>query len=169
MWDAKLDKTGRTSCGAGLAVATDLLCTQIVTDLSIHKTLLISLDTQRAFAVFAHELGDWWPLETHSQGGEKAETAILEGRLGGSMHEVTDAGETEAWATVRRWEPPRRIVLDWHVNPDSRRPISRCVSRPMARALGLTCITAAGRRLAPKRRPRMTSTTSVGTSCWATI
>jgi uncharacterized protein YndB with AHSA1/START domain len=99
-------------------VATILLSTQTVTDLSIHKTLLISLDTQRAFEVFANELGDWWPLETHSQGGEKAETAILEGRLGGSMHEVTGAGETEAWATVKRWEPPQRIVLDWHVNPD---------------------------------------------------
>jgi hypothetical protein len=85
---------------------------------SIHKTLLISVDPQRAFAVFAHELGDWWPLESYSQAGANAETAILEGRLGGSMHEVTEAGETEAWATVKRWEPSRCIVLDWHVDPD---------------------------------------------------
>lgn len=91
-------------------------------ELAIHKRLLVAVSPQRAFEVFAHELGDWWPLESHSRTGKKADTAILEGRLGGSMHEVTDAGQTEAWATVRKWEPPLRIVLDWHVTPE--RPIT---------------------------------------------
>jgi len=35
------------------------------------------------------------------------------------MHEINEGGETEAWATVKQWEPSRRIVLDWHVNPEN--------------------------------------------------
>jgi len=91
--------------------------------LTIHKTLLVAVDPQRAFEAFANELGDWWPLTSYSKTRERASNAVIEPRLGGSMHEVTDEGEIEPWATVKHWEPPHRIALDWHISP--RKPVTQ--------------------------------------------
>ena len=64
-------------------------------------------------------MGTWWPFETHSIHGEKVETVVFEGREGGSVHEVATGGETAPWATVLAWEPPTRVLLSWHVNPEN--------------------------------------------------
>jgi hypothetical protein len=66
---------------------------------TIHKTLLIAVEpsgrsrcsppTRRSLAA---------GIAFASEGN--AETAILEGSLWGSMHEVSDAGEIEATATI---------------------------------------------------------------------
>lgn len=59
-------------------------------------------------------LGEWWPLATHSVGGEDAEAAWIEGREGGRIVERTGAGEEHVWGTVADWDPPRRLAFTWH-------------------------------------------------------
>ena len=87
-------------------------------DLTVRKSVSVSAPIERAFEVFTERIGTWWPFESHSIGEERTRDAVLEGREGGTLYEVMDGGETAPWATVLAWEPPRRVLLSWHVNPE---------------------------------------------------
>jgi uncharacterized protein YndB with AHSA1/START domain len=87
-------------------------------DLIVRKTVTVAAPIERAFEVFTERIGTWWPVATHSIGREQAQTAVLEGREGGRLYEVIEGGETAPWATLTAWEPPHRLVLSWHVNPE---------------------------------------------------
>lgn len=64
-----------------------------------------------AFAVFAEEIGAWWPLPTHSLfGPEAGDVAFRQGRL---IEQATDGRET-TWGEVLVWEPPHRLIMTWH-------------------------------------------------------
>jgi uncharacterized protein YndB with AHSA1/START domain len=72
--------------------------------------------------VFTQRIHSWWPLETHSVRATRDDRAPEELRLelreGGRFYEKT--GDEEAsWGTVLDYDPPHRIVLEWHVNPDN--------------------------------------------------
>lgn len=84
----------------------------------IHKTLLVPLPVEKAFALFTAGLDSWWPYETHSIGGEKVETAVLEERVGGRWYERHSDGEEHEWGTVTAWDPPSRFAVDWQVSPN---------------------------------------------------
>ena len=75
---------------------------------------------ERAFDVFTREIETWWPLETHSirasRDGGRPQELHLELREGGRFYERTD-GEELLWGSVLVYDPPRRIVIEWQVNP----------------------------------------------------
>lgn len=81
---------------------------------AIRKELILPIAPDRAFQLFTADLASWWPLATHSVGGEDAVGVSIDGRVGGLVAEATSRGERHVWGTVRLWDPPRRIVLDWH-------------------------------------------------------
>lgn len=85
----------------------------------IHKTVLVPLPVEKAFTLFTDGLDTWWPFDTHSIGGEKVETAILEPEVGGRLFERHPDGTEHEWGTVIAWNPPRGFALDWHVTPDA--------------------------------------------------
>lgn len=90
----------------------------ITTVAPVEKTVTVACTPERAFAVFTREIGSWWPTDTHAlHPGEVAEV-VWEEREGGSVYEISVAGERASWATVRLWEPPHRLVIGWEVNPD---------------------------------------------------
>lgn len=81
------------------------------------KTVVVNAPRERAFKIFTEFFGGWWP-STHHIGKQPYETAILEGRMGGRWYErATDGTECE-WGRVLAWEPPARLVLSWHLQPD---------------------------------------------------
>jgi hypothetical protein len=82
----------------------------------IQKTLLVPLPVEKAFALFTAGMDSWWPYETHSIGGDKVETAVLEARAGGRWYERHPDGTEHDWATVTAWDPPARFAVDWHVS-----------------------------------------------------
>ena len=84
----------------------------------VRHAVTVAIPPERAFALFTERIGDWWPLATHSLAGERADGAVLEGRVGGQVYE-TGGTERHLWANVVEWEPPRRFVLDWQVSPSS--------------------------------------------------
>jgi uncharacterized protein YndB with AHSA1/START domain len=47
---------------------------------------------------------------------------VLEPREGGEMYELAKGGKREHWGRVKAWEPPRRLVIAWHVNPEQAGP-----------------------------------------------
>jgi uncharacterized protein YndB with AHSA1/START domain len=79
---------------------------------AIRKTVLVDFAPDEAFDLFTARINSWWPTRTHSYGGEKVTSVVLEGRQGGRMYEVTADGEQD-WARVLEWEPPHRFLLEW--------------------------------------------------------
>jgi uncharacterized protein YndB with AHSA1/START domain len=84
----------------------------------IQKTVLVPLPVEKAFLLFTDGIDSWWPFDTHSIGGEKVETAVLEAREGGRWYERTADGTEHDWGTVTAWDPPSRFAVDWHVSPN---------------------------------------------------
>jgi uncharacterized protein YndB with AHSA1/START domain len=85
----------------------------------LRKSIVVPAPIERAFDVFTGELASWWPLKTHSVGAERAQSVILEGRVGGRLYERIAGGEESDWGTVTAWEPPRRVAFTWHPGRDA--------------------------------------------------
>lgn len=86
---------------------------------AIRKTLLVGCTPERAFEVFTEEIGSWWPLHTHSIGGDKITEVVFEQQVGGRIFERhLDGGEGE-WGRVLAWEPPHRFVMSWYPGHDA--------------------------------------------------
>lgn len=80
----------------------------------IRRELTVPADPERAFAVFTSEIASWWPMATHSVGGDETVTVSIDGRAGGEIAEATRDGSRHVWGTVQLWEPPHRFVTTWH-------------------------------------------------------
>jgi uncharacterized protein YndB with AHSA1/START domain len=88
-------------------------------DLAVRKSIHVKAPVAHAFDVFTRGIERWWPLETHSIGamrGTRPQELHFELREGGRLYERTD-GEEHSWARVLTYDPPHRLVLEWHVNP----------------------------------------------------
>jgi uncharacterized protein YndB with AHSA1/START domain len=81
---------------------------------AIRKTVLVDFAPAEAFELFTTRIASWWPVGTHSYGGDEVTDVVLEPRAGGRLYEVTAAGEQE-WGSVLAWEPPDRVVIDWQI------------------------------------------------------
>ena len=80
----------------------------------LRKQLKVSLPVQQAFELFTAGIGTWWPLPTHSVGGEQAETCFVEGWVGGRIVEVLKDGTESEWGRVLLWEPFHRVSFYWY-------------------------------------------------------
>jgi uncharacterized protein YndB with AHSA1/START domain len=81
---------------------------------AIHKSVTVRRPLEEAFAAFTEGIATWWPLATYSIFEERASTAVVEGRVGGRLYEISVDGEEGVWGTVTVWEPPDRIAYSWH-------------------------------------------------------
>ena len=79
---------------------------------AIRKTVLVDFTPAEAFDLFTHKIASWWPVRSHSYGGEEVTNVVFEPQVGGRVYEVTDKGEQD-WARVRECEPGRRFLLEW--------------------------------------------------------
>lgn len=79
------------------------------------KSVRVARAQADAFRLYTEGLGQWWPLKTHSIGGEKAENAVMEPRKGGRLYEVWSDGTIHPYGEVLVWEPPHRVVHSWHI------------------------------------------------------
>ena len=78
------------------------------------KTIRVGWNPDAAFRRFTADMGSWWPLKTHSVGGDKARTVVFEGQVGGRILEKIDGADDSVWGTVTAWDPPRRVAFTWH-------------------------------------------------------
>jgi uncharacterized protein YndB with AHSA1/START domain len=95
---------------------------EVATIAPVRKTLTVNCGPERAFQVFVGEVSSWWPTKTHSIHHDGVRDVVLEPREGGEMYEIAESGEREHWARVTAWEPPKRLVLAWQVNPETAAP-----------------------------------------------
>jgi uncharacterized protein YndB with AHSA1/START domain len=95
---------------------------EVATIAPVRKTLTVDCSPERAFQVFTAEVASWWPTKTHSIHHDKVTDVVIEPREGGEMYELAEGGKREQWARVLAYEPPRRLVLAWQVNPETDAP-----------------------------------------------
>ncbi|MGF0115925.1 SRPBCC domain-containing protein [Promicromonospora sp. Marseille-Q5078] len=80
----------------------------------LRKSVVVRHDPGVAFEVFTDRLGEWWPLATHSVGGDRSGGVVLEPGVGGRLVETLADGSPAVWGVVTAWEPPRRVAFTWH-------------------------------------------------------
>jgi Activator of Hsp90 ATPase homolog 1-like protein len=78
------------------------------------KEVRVPCSPDQAFELFTARMSDWWPMDTHSVGGQHAVAVHLEGRVGGHIIESMDDGRSTTWGTITDWQPPTRFVMTWH-------------------------------------------------------
>jgi Activator of Hsp90 ATPase homolog 1-like protein len=80
--------------------------------------LVVPCPPDRAFEYFTRDIGRWWPVGTHSLGGQDATDVRFEPRAGGRLIESQRDGSEHAWGTVTSWQPGRQVAFSWHLNRD---------------------------------------------------
>jgi uncharacterized protein YndB with AHSA1/START domain len=85
----------------------------------VRRTVVVDRPVEEAFRVFTEEIGKWWALDVHSlsldRTGAPAETATMEGRVGGRLYERMSNGAEADWGRLHVWEPPHRVAFEWFV------------------------------------------------------
>jgi uncharacterized protein YndB with AHSA1/START domain len=81
------------------------------------KTLHVAVPIEKAFQVFTERMGQWWPA-THHVGKTPFRDILMDPRAGGRWYEVNVDGLECVWGTVVEWQPPKKVVLSWHLQPD---------------------------------------------------
>lgn len=76
----------------------------------------VACPPQHAFTVWTDGISRWWPAD-HTVTGQ-AELVVLESGVGGRIYERTSDGVEHDWGEVTVWEPPSRLVYDWHIGRD---------------------------------------------------
>lgn len=89
---------------------------QRITPAAIRKTIEVSAPIDRAFAVFAGRMGEWWHKEHSLAQGKRQVDVVVEPRAGGRWYEIADDGGEYEWGKVISYEPPRRLLLAWQLN-----------------------------------------------------
>jgi len=88
-----------------------------MTETAIKKTVTVKASVEHAFKVFTDGFDTWWP-RSHHIGKQPMVKAVLETRAGGRCFGREADGVECHWGTVTAWEPPRRLVIAWHIAPN---------------------------------------------------
>lgn len=80
----------------------------------IVKTVAVAIEPDAAFRLFTDGIATWWPLATHSVGGDKASGVRVDGRVGGLIEELGIEGPQRIWGTVTSWDPPSLFSFTFH-------------------------------------------------------
>ena len=83
----------------------------------VRQSVRVRASAERAFRVYTEEFDSWWP-RTHNIGTAPIERTIIEGRVGGRCYGMQTDGLECPWATILEWDPPRRFVMAWQINPN---------------------------------------------------
>jgi uncharacterized protein YndB with AHSA1/START domain len=88
------------------------------TTVAVRRSVTVPAPPERAFDVFTAGFSTWWPLATHHIGAAAPTEAIMEPRTGGRWFERDADGNECDWGYVIAFEPPRRVLLAWHLTSE---------------------------------------------------
>jgi len=81
----------------------------------VRRGVTVKATPERAFEVFTAQFGRWWP-RSHHIGKSPMSGGMIEPKVGGRWYETCEDGSQCDWGKVLAWEPPRRLVLAWHLS-----------------------------------------------------
>lgn len=82
---------------------------------AIRKTIEVKAPIDRAFAVFAGRMGEWWHKDHSIAAGTTQADVVIEPSAGGRWYEKGADGSEYQWGRVISYDPPRRLVLAWQL------------------------------------------------------
>ena len=82
----------------------------------VKKVVTVGQSVEDAFRIFTDQIGSWWPLDSHSMGGENAVSCGMDGAVGGHVFEELADGTRLNWGEVLTWDPPNRLAFTWQLN-----------------------------------------------------
>lgn len=85
---------------------------------AVQRSVTVNVPPERAFDVFTAGMSGWWPMASHHIGEQDAVAIVIEPRPGGRWFERGAHGAECDWGFVTEWDPPRRVLLAWHLNAD---------------------------------------------------
>ncbi|HEY8487447.1 MAG TPA: SRPBCC domain-containing protein [Thermaerobacter sp.] len=80
----------------------------------IRRSVVVRGPVEAVFTRFTAGIGQWWPLDQFSYGGDRSADLVLEGRAGGRFYERFRDGEEHEIGRVLVYEPPYRVVFTWN-------------------------------------------------------
>ena len=83
---------------------------------AIHAQIVVEAPIERAFRVFTDDFDRIKPREHNMLAVDIAET-VFEPHIGGRVFDRGVDGSEYQWARVLAFEPPKRIVFSWDLNP----------------------------------------------------
>jgi uncharacterized protein YndB with AHSA1/START domain len=83
----------------------------------IRLSFEVACPVELAFETWAVETSRWWPA-SHTVSGESGLEVRFEQRPGGRIFERRRDGREHDWGAVTAWEPPHRLVYQWHLKVD---------------------------------------------------
>jgi uncharacterized protein YndB with AHSA1/START domain len=82
------------------------------------REVVVRAPLETCFRTFVDGFNSWWPPEHHIGDDRTIVKFRIEPFVGGRCYDVdTNGGECQ-WASVLSYEPPRRLVLAWHIQGD---------------------------------------------------
>ena len=81
----------------------------------IVKTVTVKAPPQRAFEIFAGQMGAWWPKNFTIAASPPVEV-VIEGRPEGRWYERSADGVETPWGRVLAWSPPGHLLLAWQID-----------------------------------------------------
>jgi len=88
------------------------------TTTAVRRSITVQAPPERAFEVFTTGMSAWWPMESHHIGAAIAVEVVMEPCAGGRWFERDAGGDECDWGFVTEWDPPRRVLLAWHLTPE---------------------------------------------------
>lgn len=80
---------------------------------SVELSVVVKAPLEEAFELFTSRMGEWWPLDVASYGGDRARQIFLEPRVGGRFFERFTDGDELQVGSVIACQPPRLISFTW--------------------------------------------------------
>jgi uncharacterized protein YndB with AHSA1/START domain len=77
----------------------------------------VACPADHAFDTWTRRTSLWWP-PAHTVLHDPKARIVFEPRPGGRIYERTAAGQEVEWGAITGWEPPRRLVYQWHIAAD---------------------------------------------------
>jgi uncharacterized protein YndB with AHSA1/START domain len=87
----------------------------------ITKSITVQCTIEVAFKVWTEQITVWWP-QGHSLSGNPSPEVFIEGKAGGRFYERTPDGVEYDWGEITVWDPPHRLVYNWYLGSDPKRP-----------------------------------------------
>jgi uncharacterized protein YndB with AHSA1/START domain len=97
----------------------------------------VNAPPERAFALLAERMGDWWPRD-YTWAKDNLDTVVVEARMRGRCFERAKDGSVAVFGTVLACDRPNHLVLAWQIRPDrSPEPEEGMASRVDIRFVGI--------------------------------
>jgi uncharacterized protein YndB with AHSA1/START domain len=83
---------------------------------TVRAQVVVQAPIEQAFAIFTEGIGSWFPPEYNILAVEIVER-VFEPRVGGHVYDRGVDGSECRWARVLAYEPPKRVLISWDINP----------------------------------------------------